>query len=202
MWDLIGVLQFDMMLGAGLKPEHRLLDVGCGCFRGGLRFLAYLDDGNYVGLDRDAALVEAGMRVEIPKAGLCEKKVTTVINADFDLSGYENSFDYALAQSVFTHLRRDQIGECLTSVRTALKPGGRFYASYFHAPRSRYFPPITHQPGGVVTHLMTDPFHQSTEFYEGLADELRMGFRRIGEWGHPRSQKLLEFSKPNGRSRE
>jgi hypothetical protein len=50
-WDEIGRLQFDFLNGAGLKPRHVLLDVGCGCLRGGVHFVAYLERGNYVGID-------------------------------------------------------------------------------------------------------------------------------------------------------
>jgi hypothetical protein len=50
-WDEIGRLQFDFLKGAGLKLRHVLLDVGCGRLRGGVHFVAYLERGNYVGID-------------------------------------------------------------------------------------------------------------------------------------------------------
>src|SRR5205807_6035012 len=50
-WEEIGRLQFEFLTGNGLKPHHRLLDVGCGALRGGLHFIRYLDEGNYVGVD-------------------------------------------------------------------------------------------------------------------------------------------------------
>ena len=33
MWDEVGALQFEYMQSAGLRPGHRLLDMGCGALR-------------------------------------------------------------------------------------------------------------------------------------------------------------------------
>ncbi len=35
MWEEIGRLQFEFLRARGLKPSHRLLDIGCGSLRGG-----------------------------------------------------------------------------------------------------------------------------------------------------------------------
>jgi cyclopropane fatty-acyl-phospholipid synthase-like methyltransferase len=32
-YDLIGKIVFDLLLKYGLKPEHKLLDIGCGSLR-------------------------------------------------------------------------------------------------------------------------------------------------------------------------
>lgn len=42
MWDQLGRLQLEFMIGAGLKPHHKLLDIGCGCLRGGIYYIQYL----------------------------------------------------------------------------------------------------------------------------------------------------------------
>src|SRR4051794_24004227 len=36
-WQELGSLQLDFMVAQGLQPQHRLLDVGCGALRGGVR---------------------------------------------------------------------------------------------------------------------------------------------------------------------
>ena len=51
LWEEIGELQFQFMVAQGLRPEHRLVDIGCGALRGGLHFVRYLDRGHYYGLD-------------------------------------------------------------------------------------------------------------------------------------------------------
>jgi len=105
MWEEIGRLQFDFMVAAGLKPEHYLLDIGCGSLRGGIHFVRYLGKRRYYGVDKEAALIKAGAD-ELGEAGLDGKGATLILTGDFDLSFLRPGlrFDYMLAQSVFTHL--------------------------------------------------------------------------------------------------
>ena len=49
LWEELGQLQLDFMIREGLKPHHKLLDIGCGSLRGGIHYIRYLDVGNYVG---------------------------------------------------------------------------------------------------------------------------------------------------------
>ena len=44
-------MQFDYLVRHGLRPEHRMLEIGCGNLRAGRLFIGYLDTGNYYGLD-------------------------------------------------------------------------------------------------------------------------------------------------------
>jgi hypothetical protein len=67
------VLQLDFMIREGLKPHHKLLDIGCGSLRGGVHFIRYLDAGNYVGIDSNIALLDAGYEIELASWGLKER---------------------------------------------------------------------------------------------------------------------------------
>jgi hypothetical protein len=68
LWDELGRLQLEFLVEAGLEPRHKLLDIGCGCLRGGIHYLDYLDEGNYFGLDVNSSLIEAG-KIEVEEAG-------------------------------------------------------------------------------------------------------------------------------------
>src|SRR4051812_28089921 len=70
MWDEIGKIQFDYLVAQGLRPDSYLLDVGCGSLRGGIHFIDYLEPHHYFGIDSNQSLVQAGLTVEIPAAGL------------------------------------------------------------------------------------------------------------------------------------
>jgi len=70
MWNEIGTLQFEYLKSKGLKPAHKLLDVGCGSLRGGVHFVSYLNSHNYYGFDLNASLIEAGINIEIANLGL------------------------------------------------------------------------------------------------------------------------------------
>ncbi|MDX6289544.1 MAG: hypothetical protein QOH42_1343 [Blastocatellia bacterium] len=193
LWDEIGVLQFDFLRQQGLLPQHKLVDIGCGALRCGIPIIRYLDEGNYYGLDINASLIEAGQH-EIEHAGLKSKQPHLLVNDKFEMEHFGISFDFAIAQSVFTHLHMNLIVRCLVEVRKILKSGGKFYATFFLAPSPGHLMPIKHEPGGIITNFDTDPFHYSFRELEWLAAIAGFSARLIGDWNHPRSQQMLELS--------
>ncbi|MBI4770997.1 MAG: hypothetical protein HY784_11470 [Chloroflexi bacterium] len=73
-WERVGQLQYDFLVGRGLKPEHYLLDVACGSFRAGRFLIKYLKPGHYFGFDGDPELLREGQEKALGPAGLLEKK--------------------------------------------------------------------------------------------------------------------------------
>lgn len=57
-----GRAEFQALRKAGLLPGHRVVDYGCGTFRLGRYLMAYLDAGNYWGLDVTDRFFELGLR--------------------------------------------------------------------------------------------------------------------------------------------
>jgi len=192
LWDEIGVLQINFMKEHGLAPGHDLLDVGCGALRGGIHFMRYLDSGRYYGMDINQSLIEAGKN-EIHVAGLIDKQAHLLVNAKFEAHLFGKCFDYAIAQSVFTHLPINHIVRCLAEMRKVLKPTGIFFATFFEAPSAAYLDQITHTSGGIVTNYDADPFHYSFAEFEWMAKVTNMQVNLIGDWNHPRNQKMLAF---------
>ncbi|HTR18374.1 MAG TPA: hypothetical protein VMH91_00090, partial [Candidatus Paceibacterota bacterium] len=43
--------QLERLIAHGIKPQHTLLDIGCGYLRGGQYIIDYLEEGNYTGTD-------------------------------------------------------------------------------------------------------------------------------------------------------
>ena len=115
------------------------------------------------------------------------------MSKSFEFGQFGRQFDFALAQSVFTHLPMNHIIRCLIEIRKVLNPGGMFYATFFEAPRSGHLAPIAH-PGGAVSHYDEDPYHQSWEEMQWMAGVARLQVHRIGDWQHPRNQRMLAFS--------
>jgi cyclopropane fatty-acyl-phospholipid synthase-like methyltransferase len=194
MWDEIGRLQFDFLRARGLKPGDRFLDIGCGALRGGIHAIEYLERGNYYGLDMNPSLVEAGRR-ELQIAGLEHKNPHLALNDRFELGLFERKFEYMLALSVFTHLFANHIVRCLAEVRKVLAPEGRFFATFFLAPHSVHLAPIVHQPGRVKTEYDRDPLHYSPDEIRAMAKLANLSVEIIGDWGHPRAQQMLVFSR-------
>jgi cyclopropane fatty-acyl-phospholipid synthase-like methyltransferase len=193
-WDEIGALQFYFLRSEGLRPEHTLVDVGCGALRGGVHFVAYLDEGNYCGIDRNRSLVIAGRR-ELEASGT-RRSARLLVNDGFEVALFGAAFDYALAISLFTHLPSDEIARCLRAVGEVLEPHGRFYASFFQSPRSTHVEPIRHEPGGVTTYVGAEHFHYSWEKMQTLGAEAGLAARLIGDWRHPERQQMVCFTRP------
>ena len=196
MWDEIGRLQFDLLVARGLRPHHRLIDVGCGSLRGGVYFARYLDSGNYYGIDLNRMLIDAGYEKELKPQGL-DKRVpreNLLDNNEFDFSLFDQQFDYALALSVFTHLPLNTIRICLERLAPQMAPGGAFYATVFEAdPSKPTWKAVTHQPGDIVTYGDSDPYHCRREDMDYLADASGWTAEWIGNFDHPRDQQIVCF---------
>lgn len=192
LWDEIGQLQFEFLKSQGLQPGHRLVDIGCGALRGGVHFVRYLEPANYHGLDINASLIAAG-RIELERAGLAGRHVQLLVDDGFDVRRFGVGFDYALAVSVFTHLPANMIIRCLRRVADVLTAHGVFYATCFEAPAPAWLEPLVHQPGGVRTLYDQDPYHYAFPEFEWMAGIAGLQVENIGDWAHPRAQKMLAF---------
>jgi SAM-dependent methyltransferase len=196
LWDEIGRLQTEFLIRNGLKPHHRLLDIGCGCLRAGVRLIRYLDAGNYFGTDLNESLLTVGYDVELAREGLQDKQPRSqlIADGDFDFSPFSVTFDFALAQSLFTHLPFQQLRECLTRLPSAVVPGGKLYATIFEVPTEHpRSEPYRHNPGGITTHETENPYHYRYADVEHCCRDLPWKPVYVGEWGHPRAQRMIEF---------
>ncbi|MCB6178524.1 methyltransferase [Rhodobacter sp. Har01] len=191
-WSETAAAQMALLLDEGLRPEDRLLDIGCGCLRLGHRAAAYLAPGHYWGTDASLALMRRGheaelsdeTRARLPPGNLVE-------DADFGFPGLPDSIDIALAFAVFTHLPPDALPRALAQVRARFPRLRRMLLTVFLAPQGHAGP--HRQPDGVVTHPDRPPWHRPAAQVE--AEARAAGFtpdwrpRRL-----PRSQRLLALT--------
>ena len=196
LWDEIGRLQFDYLVSQGLKPHHRLLDVGCGSLRGGVHFIAYLDPDCYSGVDGSAELIEAGLRDELSATLRESKRPRFLVTEDFAFAALGRHFDYALAQSVFTHLPFTAIAHCLQNLSQVLILEGRFYATFFEASDmslERVEIPSWYE--AQRRYYDQGWYYYSRERFYGAAQAAGLRMTYIGGWDHPRGQQMLCFTK-------
>jgi SAM-dependent methyltransferase len=194
-WEEYGRLQFDYLANAGLAPGHYFLDVGCGPLRGGIHFIRYLEPGHYFGVDKNAAVVEEAIAVELPRHGLEGRGATVVPMEDFGFQRLGQNFDYALAQSVFTHLPLNSIIRCLVNMDQVLAPGGRFYATFYENPEGKRNLDDVQQTPTVVTHFDRDYYHYDLESFEWACAGTSLRVEYLGGWDNPQNQKMLVFVK-------
>lgn len=198
LWDVIGQLQFDFLVQQGLQSHHVLLDVGCGSLRGGQHYIRYLNAGQYVGVDLDQDLLDAG-QVEITQQGLAAQQPRLVQMSDFNFPRLARTFDYAIAQSVFSHLDLNNIIRCLRRMEQVLAPGGAFFATFFEVPSgSDPLQPITHpntHDAPITTFSDRDPYHYDFSTFEWICRGTTLHADNIGDWKHPRNQHMIRFTK-------
>jgi SAM-dependent methyltransferase len=127
----------------GLKPDERVLDVGCGIGRMAVPLTHYLDGrGSYEGFDVFPKGVAWCQEHITPKYPNFRFRVANIHNKEYNPSGrfaaseyefpYEDgSFDFVFLTSVFTHLLPDEVENYLSEIRRVLVPGGRCLASFF-----------------------------------------------------------------------
>jgi SAM-dependent methyltransferase len=194
-WDVHGPRQLEFLREQGLQPEHYLLDVGCGPLRGGVHFISYLDTAHYYGVDKNAKVLETAREVELERYGIAHKQPTLVAMENFDFPGLRRTFDYAWAQSVFTHLPLNDIIRCVMNVEKVLNPGGRFLATFYENPDGkRNLDPIRQSPQ-VESHFDEDSFHYDYATFEWIAEGTSLDVAYHGDWGNPRNQKVVAFTK-------
>ena len=163
-----------------------------------MRAVNYLDPGKYWGSDLNQSLLMAGYEKEIVPAGLAAKlpRQNLVTDGEFTFDGLPHAFDFAIAQSLFTHLPFNHIRLCLTNLAKHVESACDFYATFFIAPDGSLTKTCLHEPGDITTFPHKDPFHYSVDDLHYLTSGLPWTAKYIGDWNHPRSQKMVLFSKP------
>jgi cyclopropane fatty-acyl-phospholipid synthase-like methyltransferase len=197
MWDEIGALQIDFLKSQSLQPSYTLLDIGCGCLRLGVRAVEFLDTGKYWGTDLNEELLTAGYNREVIPAGLGAKlpRTNLVTDVEFTFTGAPHHVDMAIAQSVFTHLPLEQLRLCLANLANHLKGPCEFFATFFIVTDDKATASVLHEPGRITTHADKDPFHYTEKDLWRAASNLPWKVDIIGDWRHPRNQKMICFRK-------
>jgi len=186
LWEEIGKLQFDFLVSQGLKPGHTLLDIGCGSLRGGVHFINYLNTGNYLGLDKEQELINRGIEQELGKEMQIEKKSEFVISDCFEFNNFSKMPDYAIAQSLFTHLVENDIKLCLQNLKEYIGDKSiTFYATFFECNIPR------------KAEINTSHSHVKFEYTRGQMEQFgkETGWKveYIGDWHHLRGQRMIKF---------
>lgn len=136
-------LRSDFIQYGGLQPHHKVLDIGCGIGRIAIPLTKYIDkNGSYDGFD----IVKDGIE-------WCQKKIssqypnfkfihTPLRNDLYNLSSTEkadkfvfpypdNTFDFVLLTSVFTHMQPTEVAWYLKEISRVLKKDGVCFATFF-----------------------------------------------------------------------
>ena len=128
LWQMKRDFQIQFLQAMNLKPEHYLLDIGCGTLRGGLPLIAYLQAEHYFGLEVRAEVLAQG-RQELKEAGMAHKNPMLLLSTDMAQLTIHQPFDYIWAFSVLIHMDEATLNTTLDFVRRHLAEKGAFYAN-------------------------------------------------------------------------
>jgi SAM-dependent methyltransferase len=180
-YDLIAAMTFNLLTTLGLRQHHSLLDVGCGSLRVGRLLIPYLNQGKYFGVEPQEWLVEEGIKRELGEA-LVQIKRPTFFFSDSPqtIADAKVSFDFAVAQSIFSHCGLDLITGWLSAISRALAQDGALLATFLpgeeDSPRTGWVYPecVSYQPATL----------------RRAAAEAGLRFE-ILDWKHPRQRWML-----------
>jgi ubiquinone/menaquinone biosynthesis C-methylase UbiE len=127
----------------GLKPDHRVLDIGCGCGRMAVPLMKYLSEkGSYEGFDIVGVAVDWCQRHIAAQDSRFRFQQADVYNKAYNPRGshqpkeYQfpypaDSFDFVFLTSVFTHMLSADMQHYLSEIARVLKPNGQCMISMF-----------------------------------------------------------------------
>ncbi|MFN3916966.1 MAG: class I SAM-dependent methyltransferase [Flavobacteriales bacterium] len=127
----------------GLKPEHRVLDIGSGIGRMARPLVGYLNEkGTYEGFDVVRTGVEwcqnnitsADTRFKFKHTPLKNDLYnldTPRTASNFRFPYPDADFDFCFLTSVFTHMLPEDTSNYLKEISRTLKPGGICFATFF-----------------------------------------------------------------------
>jgi hypothetical protein len=134
------------LLLAGLNPDSRLVDVGCGVLRAGYWLIHFLAPGCYFGIEPHTGRLEMGVNTILEPDVLQAKHPRFDTNPSFDTSVFGEKFDFFLAYSIWTHASKRQIQVMLDSFLRDATREGKLLTSYLPA-------------GGANPDYMDDRWH-------------------------------------------
>jgi len=184
-YDLIAAMTFNLLTTLGLRQHHSLLDVGCGSLRIGRLLIPYLNQAKYFGVEPNEWLVEEGIKRELGEALVQIKRPTFFFSDSPEVVVQAKvSFDFALAQSIFSHCGLDLIEAWLSAVSRSLAQDAALVATFLPAEEDSL------RAGWVYPECVN--YRPAT--LERAAAEANLRFE-ILDWKHPRQTWAL-FAAP------
>jgi SAM-dependent methyltransferase len=180
-YDLIAAMAFNLLTTLGLRQQHSLLDVGCGSLRIGRLLIPYLNRGKYFGVEPNEWLVEEGIKRELGKSLVEIKRPTFFFTDSPDaIAEAKIAFDFALAQSIFSHSGLDLIKSWLSAISRSLAQDGVLVATFL----------IGEEDSAKKGWIYPECVNYRPATLERTAEDVNLRFE-ILDWKHPRQTWAL-----------
>jgi SAM-dependent methyltransferase len=184
-YDLIAAMTFNLLTTLGLRQHHSLLDIGCGSLRIGRLVIPYLNRGKYFGVEPNEWLVDDGIRRELGETLVQIKRPTFFFSDSPDtITHAKIAFDFALAQSIFSHCGLDLIEGWLSAISGSLAQDGVLVATFL----------IGEEDSAKTGWIYPECVNYRPATLESAAKDVNLRFE-ILDWKHPRQRWAL-FAAP------
>ena len=184
-YDLVAAMAFNLLTTLGLRQHHSLLDIGCGSLRIGRLLIPYLNRGKYFGVEPNEWLVDEGISRELGETLVeIKRPIFFFSNSPDTISQAKISFDFALAQSIFSHCGLDLIQAWLSAISRSLARDGGLVATFL----------IGEEDSAQTGWIYPDCVNYRPATLESAAAEVNLRFE-ILDWKHPRQTWAL-FAAP------
>lgn len=137
-FDEVGREQLAALLHYGLTMSSFVLDIGCGCLRGGRWIIPLLEPGHYCGIEPMKHMVVRGLRDFVPHEIAKIKHPRFDHNDRFDFGVFSEKFSHFIARSIWTHASKGQIEQMMDGVAKWGTDDVVFLASFRPARLLRY----------------------------------------------------------------
>jgi hypothetical protein len=189
-FDVMAASQFRLLTTLGLREHHTVLDFGCGSLRAGMLLIPYLLPGRYHGLEPNKWLIDDAIKYELGDRIIDLKCPIFRHESDFSADCFGVTFDFILAQSIFSHAGRNLIMRALSSFRKCLSQNG--IAAITFAPPIKNGELEFEGDGWAYPGLAV----YRTETVLRMIDDAGLHGRKI-PWFHPRQSWFVIASNPD-----
>jgi len=180
-YDLIAAMTFNLLTTLGLRQYHSVLDVGCGSLRIGRLLIPYLNRGKYFGVEPNEWLVAEGIRRELGDTLVQIKRpIFFFSDSPETIAQARTAFDFALAQSIFSHCGLDLIKAWLSAISRSLAPDGALIATFL----------IGEEDSAQTGWIYPECVNYRPATLERAAEDVNLRFE-ILDWKHPRQTWAL-----------
>lgn len=183
MYEHIGLINAFLALSCcGLRPEHHVLEPGCGPGRNA-RFLApFLDPerGAFAGFDVSAPCIDwanESIAKRFPNARFVHANIKNtfynpsgdILASEYQFPYEDQRFDVVFLPSVFTHMDQQGFERYVAEIHRVMKPGGRLLSWFFLIDETRFELASSGEVGGYKITRLSDclwgPTHDKLEAY-------------------------------------
>jgi len=184
-YDLVAAMAFNLLTTLGLRQHHSLLDIGCGSLRIGRLLIPDVHRGKDVGVEPNKWLVDEGISRELGETLVEIKRPTFFFSDSPDaIAQTKTAFDFALAQSIFSHCGLDLIKGWLSAISRSLAQDGALVATFL----------VGEEDSAQTGWIYPECINYRPATLERAAEDVNLRFE-ILDWKHPRQTWAL-FAAP------